>query len=440
MSLTPLIVEIKMVNEHDEALNELKRLVLDHETQLNQQRKSTDALRAEVDQAQNRIVKLENENRQLRNEISMSAFERKSRKARQETGKIIGLGFHYTIPRPDPMWNKDGFATNGPRNPDCKPLKLDAFGTVKHVADGHMETILIDENGKLKKVTKNGLVDIKMDVPVVTVVSNYCEHYAIDSNNRLWSWKKSDNDKSDEPVLVEELRHKEIKQVSKNGRACVTMSGELYVWNFNDKFWPKILTESMSPHLIQRKSRVLQVEYGRDHILILQEDGVYAISDKTSRANTFGELGVGDCKKRNDFTKVEKLNGKDVVKIDCGIQCSAALTSSGHVYVWGKFICGALPGWVPFAVRPLLIKLDDVTDIAVGPRYILAVVKQTKVYAWGENERGTCGQPLNSDIDFVEKPTLVPDLGDRHILEITVGEDHVFIKYQSYIKYSFSFW
>ena len=63
-------------------------------------------LQAELDLAKKRILQLENEMRQLRSEVDMSPYERMSRKARRETGKIIGLGFHDSIPSDDPGWDK----------------------------------------------------------------------------------------------------------------------------------------------------------------------------------------------------------------------------------------------------------------------------------------------------------------------------------------------
>ena len=55
-----------------------------------------------------------------------------------------------------------------------------------------------------------------------------------------------------------------------------------------------------------------QVACGWRHALILQEDGVYA-----NGLNSNGECGLGDTVRRADFTKVDELDGKDVVKIAC---------------------------------------------------------------------------------------------------------------------------
>ena len=43
-----------------------------------------------------------------------------------------------------------------------KPIKLDSFGTVTYAHPGD-ETILINETGKLLKVTGNGLIELPLE-------------------------------------------------------------------------------------------------------------------------------------------------------------------------------------------------------------------------------------------------------------------------------------
>ena len=50
----------------------------------------------------------------------------------------------------------------------------------------------------------------------------------------------------------------------------------------------------------------------------------------------FGKLGRGGSESCNVPMKVDALQGKDVIKVECGSQFSMALTQSGALYSWGK--------------------------------------------------------------------------------------------------------
>ena len=217
--------------------------------------------------------------------------------------------------------------------------------------------------------------------------------------------------------MIEALRLEEIKQVSSYDyfAACLTMTGDVYLWG---KLSYIGLSDASSLQLVQRQKGVLEVACGYDHALILQEDGVYAIGYSCK-----GQCGLGY--QRTKFTKVDGLDGKDIIKIACGFKCSAALTRSGQVYVWGRALCGIKD---EPTTRPALIQLDDVVDISVGGAHVLALDRQDRVFAWGENECGQCG--VNSSAEWINTPTHVPNVEIYRVLQITTGKLISVIKYQ----------
>ena len=243
----------------------------------------------------------------------------------------------------------------------------------------------------------------------------------------MWSWGSGDygrlghgdNEEISEPKLIETLCHNEIKQVSSYDYfvACVTTSGEVYFWGNLSQIG---LSNASTPRLIQRQNRVHQVACGFDHALILQDDGVYAIGQ-----NSKGECGLGDTVRRAEFTKVDELDDKDVVKIACSWKCSAALTRSGQVYVWGWALCGIQK---EPTTRPMLMQLDAVIDISMDSRHILALDRQNRVYGWGQNDYGECG--VNSGSNWINTPTHLPNMNGFRVLQIVAGYWNSFIKYQ----------
>ena len=144
-----------------------------------------------------------------------------------QTGKVIGFGENTNY--------RFGSGISGDQR---KPIKLDSFGTVTYAHPGN-DTILINETGKLLKVTENGLTELPMGT-AARFVTGWMDYFALDANNHLWSWGSEcggilghgDNEPISEPKLIEALNYKEIKHFSTytDFVACVTTSGEVYFW------------------------------------------------------------------------------------------------------------------------------------------------------------------------------------------------------------------
>ena len=120
---------------------------------------------------------------------------------------------------------------------------------------------------------------------------------------------------------------------------------------------------------------------------------------------------------KSTWTKLPGLDGKRVIKIQCGGECSAILTDDG-VYAMGSTLSsGAI------LHTPTRIELPDVVDISLGAYHILAKTANGQVYAGGDNKsaRGACGVGTISHID---KPTRVPFPDDVTVLDISAGRFH----------------
>ena len=117
------------------------------------------------------------------------------------------------------------------------------------------------------------------------------------------------------------------------------------------------------------------------------------------------------------------LDGKRVIKIQCGFECSAILTDDG-VYAMGTDLCGGETRSMPTKIE----LPDEIDDISIGEAHILAKTTTGQVFAWGSNSEdcaGACGVGTNSD---VEKPIRVQLPDNVVVVDISAGKKYSIIK------------
>ena len=88
-------------------------------------------------------------------------------------------------------------------------------------------------------------------------------------------------------------------------------------------------------------TNIVKISSGTDHVLAIRKDGsLYAWGN-----NDNGQLGTNSTTNSNYAVLVTDSNGEpltDIVDIEAGYSCSAALSRDGTVYTWGKNNCGQL--------------------------------------------------------------------------------------------------
>jgi len=161
-----------------------------------------------------------------------------------------------------------------------------------------------------------------------------------------------------------------------------------------------------------------QVGSGTAFCWALSADGrsIYAWGD-----NTAGQLGVGNSAvKRSTVPRQVDLNlptGVTVVSMASGAATTLALLSNGHVIAWGDNQygqCGLDPATAgQYIYKPTLIPgLTDVTSLASGDSYSMALKQNGTVWAWGENDYGQLGPsgPTNGKDPYTYTPVEVQGL------------------------------
>jgi X-linked retinitis pigmentosa GTPase regulator len=109
-------------------------------------------------------------------------------------------------------------------------------------------------------------------------------------------------------------------------------NGELYTFGSSDygQLGTGKSEKEVFPFKIDLKNRCNSVACGVKHTLILTEFGkVYGAG-----GNASGELGTGNKRSTNLFTKVQFVNEVTIKKV-AATYFSAAVSESGELYVWG---------------------------------------------------------------------------------------------------------
>ena len=101
---------------------------------------------------------------------------------------------------------------------------------------------------------------------------------------------------------------------------------------------------------------------------------------------------------------------------------SAMLSEDGEITIWGE------------TNLPHLVKIDQkFVDISMGKQFMLALTDENRLYAFGSNYFGQCGQGTSRADDpdvehFIEHIVEVKNLHNLRIKQISAGDDHCLIK------------
>ncbi|MDR2099834.1 MAG: hypothetical protein LBP40_03275 [Campylobacteraceae bacterium] len=163
---------------------------------------------------------------------------------------------------------------------------------------------------------------------------------------------------------------------------------------------------------------IIAIESNFYHSLILSYSGmVYAAG-----INNYGQLGISD-NSSSAFKEATDLGDKNITAIAIGIDYSLALSYEGRVYVAGNSSYGQLGlGGSSRGFREASDLSDkNITYIAAGSIHSFAISDEGKVYTAGYNEYGQLGLGDNNNRDIF---TEITDLRDKNITAIAVGGLH----------------
>ncbi|KAK4294466.1 hypothetical protein Pmani_032901 [Petrolisthes manimaculis] len=176
------------------------------------------------------------------------------------------------------------------------------------------------------------------------------------------------------------------------------------------------LLESIQ-HIVVRK---VAVNSGGKHCLALTADGdVYSWGEGDD-----GKLGHGNKSPYDRPRLIETLQGKGVTEIACGGAHSAAITSSGELYTWGKGRYGRLGhGDSEDQFCPKLVEAlvgYRVVDVACGSgdAQTLCITDDDNVWSWGDGDYGKLGR---GGSDGCKVPMRIDGLASQGIIKVECG-------------------
>lgn len=166
--------------------------------------------------------------------------------------------------------------------------------------------------------------------------------------------------------------------------------GEVYCidYNVSNEQRPRLMENFGGTPVIQ-----LAAHCEGKHVLALT-------SDKQVYSWGFGEggrLGHGDTASKANPTRIFMFEDNAIEKVYCGAAYSAAISTSGVLFTWGRGFYGSLGHgssgdlYVPIAVQTLAGQV--IVDVALGSgdSHSLCVTDDGSVYAWGDNDFGKLG-------------------------------------------------
>lgn len=275
---------------------------------------------------------------------------------------------------------------------------------------------------------------------------------ALDADGHVWTWGANDKGQLGDgttttrgtPAMVEGLEDVVAISSCLTNKAAVTSDGALYIWGGN-KSGQLGLTNDNNPHpspvKIERLNSVRSVALGylsyETYVLALLTDGtVWALG-----SNRFGGLGGGQNPYQVAIEPLQIEGLENITAVLSGGGSCFALCGDGTVWSWGHNSDGQLgytknisvtSGASSSSYKPQkMVGLTDITTLACGSDYTLALDKDGALWACGLNYYGDFGNkpPLyNSNgispaihIDDVSQPAVGVAIGSRSILLMEDG-------------------
>lgn len=154
--------------------------------------------------------------------------------------------------------------------------------------------------------------------------------------------------------------------------------------------------------------------------------------DATARVSAIKCVCGGHQDSENSFGKKREGTVEFLcrpVRLSCGQQHTAVVSSSGDVYTWGRSQKGRLGHGdiieeegksVPFRVEILHMHRINVLSVACGMEHTLALCSDG-VYSWGSSEYGQLGQ---GDTQQQTRPVYITELSDKKCIAVMCGHYH----------------
>jgi alpha-tubulin suppressor-like RCC1 family protein len=210
---------------------------------------------------------------------------------------------------------------------------------------------------------------------------------------------------------------------------AVDSTGQGWAWGYNGhgSLCLGVAAMRLRPEKVPGITTATAVQGGENHVLWLLNNGTV----ESCGTNVQGQLGVGSrVQQSNVPLAVPGLTG--IVRVSVGEHTSAALDSSGRLFMWGGNETGAVGVGQQFrdVYTPMQVQLPAgagaVTDVSAGGDFgendhTLALVGG-ELYGWGQDSLNQVGDEAMSDGSGENKFEPVPT--GLHFAQVVAGGAH----------------
>ncbi|NBI28384.1 RCC1 domain-containing protein [Chengkuizengella marina] len=275
-------------------------------------------------------------------------------------------------------WGKNNFGQLGNGTDDDKnvPVPLDDFANdgedIIQVSAGSSYTVALSSDGTVYTWGKNNFgqlgdgTDDDKNVPVplddfandgddiIQVSAGGYHTVALSSDGTVYTWGMNifgqlgdgtDDDKN-VPVLLDDFANdgEDIIQVSAGSSYTVALSsdGTVYTWGSNND-------GQLGDGTAINKNEPVEVNFDAEAFIDQVSAGSFHMTALTSKGkvytwgwNSYGQLGDGTAINKNEPVEVNFDAGVTIKQVSAGVAHTAAISSDGTLYIWGKNDFGQL--------------------------------------------------------------------------------------------------
>ncbi|KAL3277032.1 hypothetical protein HHI36_012394 [Cryptolaemus montrouzieri] len=233
------------------------------------------------------------------------------------------------------------------------------------------------------------------------------------------------------PTLIEPIQHIFIKKIAVNsgGKHCLALSSDndVYSWGEGDdgKLGHGIRTSCETPKLIEALQgyEIIDIACGGAHSAAISSSGQLFTWGK----GRYGRLGHGDSEDQLKPKLVEALLGYRVIDVACGSGDAQTLciTDDDNVWSWGDGDYGKLGRGGSDGCK-IPMKIESLAGLGVvkvecGSQFSVALTRSGSVYTWGKGDYHRLGHGTS---DHVRRPKKVSALQGKKIISIATGSLH----------------
>lgn len=299
--------------------------------------------------------------------------------------------------------------TGGVGNAVPLPLPVPIGGTVRGVSSGYAHTLALMEDGTVMawgdnaygQIGPNGgsgspaPVTVPLPGPASGVEAGWDHSLALLEDGTLWSWGADDlGQLGDDPVAMSSPDPRQVPglgvvtQVAAGALHTLALrqDGTLFTWGANGagQLGDGTFDVAMTPRQVTGlPGPVVSVAAGAEHSLArLATGSIWAWG-----SNRVGQVGTSEAGGSfNAPVAADRVGSFQAV--GAGGETSLGVTAAGQLQVWGRHLSAAAPE----PIGPVTIELPGpVDEAAAGAAHVLALLRDGRVFGWGENWTGQLG-------------------------------------------------